>query len=104
MVKPYLDTNRYSRPRVLAITKAEILPLRRPFLGLALQTSSVRNNFNSIWMFLSANPDAVVLSNKDGEQVVEAAATEPVKASASEPADVAAIALAEVAGARKRKS
>jgi hypothetical protein len=86
MVQPYLDTNRY-RPRVLAITKAAI-PLRRPFLGLALQTKSVRNNFNLLWMFLSRNPDAVVLMNEDDEQVVEAAANEPVDAAASAPYDV----------------
>jgi hypothetical protein len=102
MILPYLDTNRY-RPRVLAITKADI-PLRRPFLGLALQTRSVRKNSNFLWMFLSRNPDVVVLSNEDGEQVVEVAVTEPLEAAASAPTDVAAVALAEVAGARKRKS
>jgi hypothetical protein len=85
-VHPYLEINRY-RPRVLALTKAGI-PLRRPFLGLALQTRSVRNNSNLLWMFLSANPDVVVLSNKDGEQVVESAVTEPVDAAASAAADV----------------
>jgi hypothetical protein len=46
----------------------------------------------------------VVLSNEDGEQVVEVAVTEPLEAAASAPTDVAAVALAEVAGARKRKS
>jgi hypothetical protein len=63
-------------------------------------------------MFLSRNPDVVVLSNEDDEQVVEAAATEPVVASASAPVDTAAsvpadaatIALVEVASTRKRKS
>jgi hypothetical protein len=86
-VHPYLEINRY-RPRVLALTKAGI-PLRRPFLGLALQTRSVRNKSNLLWMFLSRNPDVVVLSNEDDEQVVEAAATEPVEASASAPVDAA---------------
>jgi hypothetical protein len=66
MILPYLETNRY-RPRVLAITKAAI-PLRRPLLGLALQTRSVRNTSNFVWMFLSANLDIVVLSNEDVEQ------------------------------------
>jgi hypothetical protein len=73
MIHPYLETNRY-RPRVLAITKAAI-PLRRPLLGLALQTRSVRSNSNFLWMFLSANPDVVVISNEDDEQVTEAAAS-----------------------------
>jgi hypothetical protein len=62
-VQPYLETNQY-RPRVLAITKAAI-PLRRPLLGLALQTKTFRNNSNIksnlLWMFLSTNPDVVVL-------------------------------------------
>jgi hypothetical protein len=62
MIHPYLKTNQY-RPRVLAITKAAI-PLRRPLLGRALQTESMRNNSNLRWMFLSGNPD-VVLSNED---------------------------------------
>jgi hypothetical protein len=83
MIHPYLETNRY-RPRVLAITKAAI-PLRRPLLGLALQTRAVRNESNLLWIFLSANPDVVVLSNEDaGEQVMEAASiVEPVEAAAS---------------------
>jgi hypothetical protein len=103
MVQPYLGTNRY-RPLVLAITTADI-PLRRAFLGLALQNRSVRNNSNLLWMFLSANPDVVVLSNEDeDEQVVEAVATEPLDASASAPSDAAAIAPADVALTRKRKS
>jgi hypothetical protein len=102
MVQPYLETNQY-RPRVLAITNANI-PLRRPFLGLALQAESVRKSSNLLWMFLSANPDVVVLANEDGDQVVESAVTEPVETASSVPADVAAVALSEVAGARKRKS
>jgi hypothetical protein len=57
-ILPYLGTNRYS-PRVLAIKKADI-PLRRPLLGLALQTESVRNDSNLLWMFLSGNPDVVL--------------------------------------------
>jgi hypothetical protein len=71
MILPCLETNRY-RPRVLAITQADIR-LRRPLLGRALQTESVRNKPNLLWMFLSDNPDIVVLSNEDDdEEVAEA--------------------------------
>jgi hypothetical protein len=71
MILPFLETNRY-RPRVLAITQADI-QLRRPFLGRALQTDSIRNKSNLLWMFLSENPDVVVLSNDDDdEEVAEA--------------------------------
>jgi hypothetical protein len=104
MIYPYLVTNRY-RPRVLAITKADI-PLRRTLLGRALQTRSVRNNSSLLWMFLSRNPDVVVLSNEDDEQVVtEVAATEPVEAAAaSAPVEAAASAPSvEEAATRKRK-
>jgi hypothetical protein len=62
-VLPRLETNFY-RPRVLAISKAEI-SLRRPFLGLALQTESVRNDSNQLWMFLSGNTDVVLPSDED---------------------------------------
>jgi hypothetical protein len=57
-ILPYLETNRY-RPRVLGIKKAHLL-IRRNLLGLALQTESVRNKSNRIWMFLSGNQDVVV--------------------------------------------
>jgi hypothetical protein len=82
MIQPFLETNKY-RPRVHAIKKADI-PLRRPLLGLALQTDSVRNDANILWMFLSGNPDVVVQSSEDGEQAevivpLEAAAIEPVQ-------------------------
>jgi hypothetical protein len=60
MIKPYLETNLY-RPRVLGIKKADI-PLRRPLLGRALQTKSVRNKSNLLWMFLSGNQDVVFRS------------------------------------------
>jgi hypothetical protein len=100
MVHPYLETNRY-RPLVHAVKKADI-SLRRPLLGLALQTKSVRNNSNLLWMFLSGNPDVVLQSNEDGAQA-EAAASVPVDVAASAPAEVAASAPAEVASTRKRK-
>jgi hypothetical protein len=71
MILPCLETNRY-RPRVLAITQADIR-LRRPLLGRALQTESIRNKPNLLWMFLSDNLDIVVLSNEDDdEEVAEA--------------------------------
>jgi hypothetical protein len=92
-IQPYLETNRY-RPRVVGIKKADIA-LRRPLLGLALQTESVRSNFNLLWMFLSGNTDVVLQSNEDGEQVVEEAESAPV--------EVAESALVEVAVTRKRK-
>jgi hypothetical protein len=92
MVHPYLETNRY-RPLVHAIKKADI-SLRRPLLGLALQTESVRNNSNLLWMFLSGNPDVVLQPNEDGEQV---------EAAASVPVDVAASSPAGAASSRKRK-
>jgi hypothetical protein len=58
LILPYLETNRY-RPRVLAIKKADI-QIRRPLLGRALQTKSVRNDSNILWMFLSGNADVVL--------------------------------------------
>jgi hypothetical protein len=58
MICPYLETNLY-RPRVLAITKAD-LSLRRAFLGRALQTATIRNDSNLLWMFLSGNAYVVV--------------------------------------------
>jgi hypothetical protein len=59
-ILPYLETNLY-RPRVLGIKKADIA-LRRPLLGRALQTESVRNKSNLLWMLLSGNQDVVVQS------------------------------------------
>jgi hypothetical protein len=59
-ILPYLKTNRY-RPRVHAIKKADFV-LRRPLLGRALQTESVRNDSNLRWMLLSGNPDVVIQS------------------------------------------
>jgi hypothetical protein len=59
-ILPRLETNIY-RPRVLRIKKANIA-LRRALLGRALQTESVRNESNLLWMFLSENQDVVVQS------------------------------------------
>jgi hypothetical protein len=56
-ILPYLGMNLY-RPRVLAMNKVDI-SLRRAFLGRALQTDSVRNDSNLLWMFLSGNPGVV---------------------------------------------
>jgi hypothetical protein len=95
MMHPYLETNRY-RPRVHAITKADI-SLRRPLLGLALLTESVRNTSNLLWMFLSGNPDVVLQSNADGEQVVDIAARAPAEVAASVPVEVAASGPVEIA-------
>jgi hypothetical protein len=81
MIHPYLETNRY-RPRIHAIKKADI-SIRRPLLGLALQTVSVRNSSNLLWMFLSGNADVVLQSHEDGEQVVEVAASVPAEVAAS---------------------
>jgi hypothetical protein len=101
-IQPYLETNRY-RPRVDAITKADI-SLRRPLLGLALQTESVRNKSNLLWMFPSGNSDGVLQSNTDGEQVVDVAASAPVGVAASVPAEVVADVPVEEATTRKRKA
>jgi hypothetical protein len=57
MIQPYLETNLY-RPRVHAIKKADV-SIRRPLLGRALQTESVREKSNRLWMLLSGNPDVV---------------------------------------------
>jgi hypothetical protein len=65
-ISPRLEMNLY-RPRVLAISKADI-SLRRALLGLALQTESVRNESNLLWMFLSGNADVVLSSYEDSEQ------------------------------------
>jgi hypothetical protein len=80
-ILPHLETNFYI-PRVLAIKKADIA-LRRPLLGLALQTKSVRSKSNLLWMFLSGNVDVVLQSNEDSEQVLEIAASAPVEVAAS---------------------
>jgi hypothetical protein len=93
-VLPHLQINLY-RPRVLAIKKADI-SLRRPLLGLALQTESVRKKSNLLWMFLSGNADAVLQSDADGEQVVELS-------TASAPVEVAESAQVVVEANCKRK-
>jgi hypothetical protein len=59
-ILPYLETNRY-RPRILTIKKTDI-QIRRPLLGRALQTESVRHDSNLLWMFLSGNADVVIQS------------------------------------------
>jgi hypothetical protein len=59
-ILPYLETNRY-RPRVHASRKADI-SLRRALLGRALQTKSVRNDSNLLWIFISGNADVLVRS------------------------------------------
>jgi hypothetical protein len=38
-------------------------------------------------MFLSGNPDVVLQSNEEGEQIVEAAASVPVEVAASMPVE-----------------
>jgi hypothetical protein len=68
-ILPILETNLY-RPRVLGIKKVDIA-LRRPLLGLALQTESVRNKPNLIWMFLSGNQDVVLQSDEESAAVIQ---------------------------------
>jgi hypothetical protein len=58
-IRPYLVTNLY-RPRVHAIKKTLDRPFREKVLGRALY--SVRSNPNLVWMLLSENVDAFVLS------------------------------------------
>jgi hypothetical protein len=109
-IHPYLETNLY-RPRVLNIKKADI-QIRRLLLGRALQTKSVRNKSNLLWMFLSGNQDVLLQADKeDSDQVVEVAASAPVDIAviapvveaASAPVEEAASAQEEVKVARKRK-
>jgi hypothetical protein len=80
-ILPYLETNRY-RPRVFAIQKADF-QIRRALLGRALQTELVQNDSNLRWMLLSGNPDIVVQSTEDDEQVVEGEASAHVEGDAS---------------------
>jgi hypothetical protein len=94
-ISPYLETNRY-RPRLLAIKKAG-LSLRRPLLGLALQTQSVRNDSNLLWIFLSGNADVVLPSNEDDESVAVVAASGPTEVASSAQTEGDAI------GSTKRK-
>jgi hypothetical protein len=83
-IAPRLEMNIYTA-RIRAIKKADIA-LRRPLLGLALQTESVRNTTNLLWMFLSGNSDIVLQSNADDDQQAGAAgASLPVEAAASAP-------------------
>jgi hypothetical protein len=63
LILPHLETNLY-RPRVLGINKVDIA-FRRALLGLALQTESVRNKSNLLWMFLSGNQDVVLQSDEE---------------------------------------
>jgi hypothetical protein len=97
LILPYLETNRY-RPRVLAIKKADI-QIRRPLLGRALQTKSVRNDFNIMWMFLSGNADVVLQSNNEGDDEQDDVLT----AASDTTVEVAAIAPVEVEASRKRQ-
>jgi hypothetical protein len=60
-----LETNIY-RPRVFAVKKADI-QIRRALLGAALQTESVRNGSNLLWIFLSGNANVVLQSNNEDE-------------------------------------
>jgi hypothetical protein len=98
-ISPHLEMNRF-RPRVHAIKKADF-SLRRPLLGLALQTDSVRINSNLLWMFLSGNPDVVLQSNADDEQEVEAAGV-PVEAAGVQLEIVAGVPAELPENARKR--
>jgi hypothetical protein len=102
MIHPYLETNLY-RPRVLGIKKAEI-QIRRALLGRALQTESVRNESNLLWMFLSGNQDVVLQSDEeDSEQVVEVAASAPAEIAAIDPLMVAASAPVKAAAWAQEK-
>jgi hypothetical protein len=111
-IYPRLQTNietKLYRPRVRRIKKADIA-LRRPLLGRALQTKSVRNKSNLLWMFLSGNQDIVLRSNEEGEQVevaasvpVEVLTRVPVELAASAPVEIAASAPVEATATRKRK-
>jgi hypothetical protein len=78
MIRPYLETNRY-RPRVHTCYQESGYFAPETFAGAGTaKAESIRNKSNLLWMFLSGNPDAVLQSNADAEQVVEAAASAPV--------------------------
>lgn len=64
-ILPNLEVNLY-RSRVLAIKKADS-QIRLPLLGRALQTRSVRQKPNLLWMFLSGNPDIGFMKSNDEE-------------------------------------
>jgi hypothetical protein len=64
-ILPHLEMNLY-RSRVLAIKKADS-QIRRPLLGRALQTRSVRQKPNLLWIFLSGNPDIGFMKSNDEE-------------------------------------
>jgi hypothetical protein len=68
-ILPHIETNLF-RPRVLGIKKLDIV-LRRAVLGLALQTESVRNKSNLLWMFLSENQDVVLQSDEESAAVLQ---------------------------------
>jgi hypothetical protein len=61
-ILPYLEMNPYS-PRVHAVEEIDDRPVRQAVLGRALYC--VTSNPNFIWMFLSQNVDAFVLSEED---------------------------------------
>ena len=112
MIVPLLEKNLY-RPRVLAIKRTDIA-LRRPLLGLALQSELVRNKSNVLWMLLSGNADIVVKSKQGGEQadataaapVAEARADAPVAETRASTPVVAAVTRpsSEATATRNRKS
>jgi hypothetical protein len=64
-ILPHLEMNLY-RSRVLAIKKADS-QIRRPLLGRALQSKSVRQRPNILWMILSANLDVGFMKSSDEE-------------------------------------
>jgi hypothetical protein len=98
-ILPYLETNLY-RPRVLNIKKADIA-LRRALLGWALQTKSVRNKSNLLWMSLSSGNHDVVLQSdqEDSEQVVVEVAASVLVEVATNAASVEVAAIAPLVAA-----
>jgi hypothetical protein len=99
-ILPYLETNLY-RPRVLNIKKADIALHTRALLGWALQTKSVRNKSNLLWMSLSSGNHDVVLQSdqEDSEQVVVEVAASVLVEVATNAASVEVAAIAPLVAA-----
>jgi hypothetical protein len=71
-VIPYLETNRL-RPRIRAIQATRPMTYRAKILGRAL--AAARTDANSLWMFLSGNPEVAFPSTTTPVSAVAASAT-----------------------------
>jgi hypothetical protein len=88
-VIPYLETNRF-RPRVHTIQKTHPMEYRAKLLGRALFAS--RTDANSLWMFLSGNPEVAFSS----QQAVTTTSAANIPAPATANVAAAAVTTATV--------